>query len=222
MCKLSGYFRAGCIYSHGQSEMAIFCHAWFYSISKKNLLAMIPEKAAGSALLLAIAFLFSLRFPFGPTRLFLPHSRRDVRVRSLVKDFRSCRTGSGDGWSWQGSTTSHVEQQQLQVAHRNNVWHRWRCLSLCPSGWGWFHPGRQSGNQKDTLDLIQRQPVDLLRWMIWCERGIKEQMSKGLQGWPQGSSARDGNTGETLCLSLSAVILGSQRRWRKGSGLALS
>lgn len=49
---------------------------------------MIQEKAAGSALLLAIAFLFSLHLPFGPTRLFfLALSRRDDPVGSLAKEF---------------------------------------------------------------------------------------------------------------------------------------
>lgn len=52
------YLHVGCLYSHGQNEKAIFCHACFYSVSRKKLWAMIQEKAAGPAVLMDIAFLF--------------------------------------------------------------------------------------------------------------------------------------------------------------------
>lgn len=53
----------------------------------KKLWATIQEKAAGAAVLMAVAFLFRLCFPLSPAKLFLPLSRRDVPVGSLVKEF---------------------------------------------------------------------------------------------------------------------------------------
>lgn len=73
---------------------------------------------------------------------------------------------------WSGTT-----RPGIQVVHRNNVtdWHQRHCFSFRPSGWHWFHPGRQRGDQRDTLGLVHHHPVDLVRWKIWCKRGSKWQ-----------------------------------------------
>lgn len=78
---------------------------------------MILWATLGNALRAMQCHCFSvlITFPFGPTRLFLPLSRRDIPVGSLAKSFLSAGVGSGDEWCWQGSekpSTSHVEQQQ--------------------------------------------------------------------------------------------------------------
>lgn len=64
-------------------------------ISRIKLWAMMQEKAAGPAVLVAIAFLFRLGFPFGRARLFLPFSGRGAPVGCLVKEFPRCL---GEGW----------------------------------------------------------------------------------------------------------------------------
>lgn len=56
---------------------------------------MMQEKAAGPAVLVAIAFLFRLCFPFGRARLFLPFSGRGAPVGCLVKELPRCL---GEGW----------------------------------------------------------------------------------------------------------------------------